>query len=340
MKLSREQVGRLRTQLEHDAGSILCAALQGLETEDLVLNPDGLLWEKTKSGGWKNIASLSEEEAYSVVNAVASIHQRELSDRHPVLETTFPLDDSRFSAVVPPVVRRPIFALRLRKQNNLRLKDYVVSGVLTHREDPLNAANPIADFASAMQGKSHVEIIQHAVISRKNVMTVGPTGSGKTSLSDTILSEIGLSMPNDRIITIEDTAELFCDVLNSVDLLASGNVSMLDCLKIAMRLRPKRIVVGEVRGPEAHALLKAWNTGHPGGIATIHADDAYQGLVRLESLVAESTHQPQQDLIAQAVDLVIFIEEDARVAAGRKVREVLAVTGYDRSAGRYRVVKL
>ena len=110
---------------------------------------------------------------------------------------------------------------------------------------------------------------------------------------------------------------------------------MLDCLRASMRLKPTRIVVGEVRGAEAHTLLKAWNTGHPGGAATIHANDAISGLLRLESLVAEATSAPQQNLIAEAVDLVIFIDEDHETESGRKVKEVLLVNGY--RDGRYQV---
>ncbi len=113
---------------------------------------------------------------------------------------------------------------------------------------------------------------------------------------------------------------------------------MLECLRACMRLKPTRIVVGEVRGAEAHTLLKAWNTGHPGGAATVHANDALSGLIRLESLVAEATSAPQQTLIAEAVDLVVFVDEESGVKAGRKVREVLLVTGY--SNGNYQVERV
>ena len=123
--------------------------------------------------------------------------------------------------------------------------------------------------------------------------------------------------------------ELQSTVRNYVDLHATGDVTMLDCLRACMRLKPTRIVVGEVRGAEAHTLLKAWNTGHSGGIATIHANDALSGLVRLESLVAEATAAPQQQLIAEAVDLVVFIDEEDSLRAGRKVREIVCVLGYD-----------
>jgi len=139
----------------------------------------------------------------------------------------------------------------------------------------------------------------------------------------------------DRVVSIEDTTELQCSVPNHVDLLAVGSVSMLDCLRACMRLKPTRIVVGEVRGAEAHTMLKAWNTGHPGGAATVHANDALSGLIRLESLVAEATSAPQQTLIAEAVDLVVFVDQEPELKAGRKVREVALVSGY--SDGRYQV---
>jgi Flp pilus assembly CpaF family ATPase len=137
------------------------------------------------------------------------------------------------------------------------------------------------------------------------------------------------------VISIEDTTELQCSVANYVDLRAVGSVTMLDCLRACMRLKPSRIVVGEVRGAEAHTMLKAWNTGHPGGAATVHANDALSGLIRLESLVAEATSAPQQQLIAEAVDLVVFIDEEASLSAGRKVREVALVNGY--RDGRYQL---
>ena len=130
------------------------------------------------------------------------------------------------------------------------------------------------------------------------------------------------------MISIEDTTELQCPVKNYLDLRAVGDVTMLDCLRACMRLKPTRIVVGEVRGGEAHTLLKAWNTGHPGGAATVHANDALSGLIRLESLVAEATSAPQQTLIAEAVDLVVFVDEESGIRPGAKSGKLLLVTGY------------
>lgn len=189
------------------------------------------------------------------------------------------------------------------------------------------------DFSTLARGKSHGKIIRAAIRARKNILIVGSTGSGKTTPVNAILDALAQLTPNDRVISIEDTTELQWSVKNYLDLRAVGSVTMLDCLRACMRLKPTRIVVGEVRGAEAHTLLKAWNTGHPGGAATIHANDALNGLIRLESLVAEATSTPQQSLIAEAVDLVVFVDEEPVLPAGRKVREVLLVRGY--SNGQY-----
>lgn len=341
MQIAEEQIARLTAVISEVCYPLL-APLALPDIEDLVLNPDGALWQKCRTAGWTRIAEIETDVAYAIVQNVASINRKPLNDEHPALESIFPLDGSRFSAVIPPVTRRPVFALRVKSAGRLRILDYEDQGVLTYGADPLNVAPTPKEFVSAVKGLPHADIIRRAVLGRHTVLYVGPTGSGKTTLADAHLTEIGLLAPQDRVVYIEDTAELVCDIPNSVDLQACEDIGidMLRCVRIAMRLRPKRIVVGEVRGAEAHALLKAWNTGHPGGIATVHADDAYSGLLRMESLVAESTSAPQQDLIAQAIRLVVFIEEEPRVGAGRKVREIIAVTGYDRSRGCYETTSL
>ena len=253
----------------------------------------------------------------------------------PILETELPIDGSRFEAIVPPVAAQPTFAIRQRPRKIFTLEDYAQSEILTDRADTRNRARRRASFLDSLGGLNHTEILRRAIDERKNILIVGSTGSGKTTLVNACLDLIARLCPNDRVVSIEDTMELQCPVANYVDLRAIGSVTMLDCLRACMRLKPKRIVVGEVRGPEAHVMLKAWNTGHPGGVATVHANDAMSGLVRLESLVAEATSAPQQSLIGEAVDLVVFIDEDSELAAGRKVRELLVVTGYD--SGRYSV---
>jgi type IV secretion system protein TrbB len=265
---------------------------------------------------------------------------RSLAGNHerPILETELPIDGSRFEGLVSPVVRRPVFAIRLRPRKIFSLDDYEADGILTDSNDPLNRLRRRDDFLDGVRGLKHADVIRAAVRARKNILVVGSTGSGKTTLVNGILDSLAQLTPHDRVISIEDTTELQCAVKNYLDLRAVGNVTMLDCLRACMRLKPTRIVVGEVRGAEAHTLLKAWNTGHPGGAATVHANDALSGLIRLESLVAEATSAPQQTLIAEAVDLVVFVDEESGVRAGRKVREVLLVTGY--SNGNYQVERV
>ncbi len=326
---------RLETKLKRELGSQILTLLADGRTEDLLLNPDGGLWIKRLGEGFEQVGDLHPGQAASALSTIAAWRGTVLNHNSPILETELPLDGSRFEALVPPVVHRPVFAIRLRPKRVFSIDEYESSGILTSQADPVNAPRRREDFTQSIKGSSHAEIIRAAVRAKKNLLVVGSTGSGKTTLVNAILQEIASQTPNDRVISIEDTVELQCPARNYVDLRAGGNVTMLDCLRACMRLKPTRIVVGEVRGPEALTLLKAWNTGHPGGAATVHADDAVRGLTRFESLVAEATSAPQQQLIAEAVDIVIFVDEEPSLKAGRKVREILLVHGY--RDGRYLV---
>jgi type IV secretion system protein VirB11 len=278
--------------------------------------------------GFSRIGEMSPAASASALGTVAAWRGTVLNHERPILETELPIDGSRFEGIVPPVVRRPVFAIRLRPKRIFTLQEYEEGHILTDKSDPLNRLRRHDDFSASLHGLSHAEIIRAAVRARKNLLVVGSTGSGKTTLVNAVLDALAQLTPNDRVISIEDTTELQCAVKNYLDLRAVGAVTMLECLRACMRLKPTRIVVGEVRGAEAHTLLKAWNTGHPGGAATVHANDAMSGLIRLESLVAEATNAPQHNLIAEAVDLVVFVDEEPELTAGRKVREVLLVTGY------------
>lgn len=333
-----EQHQRLEVKLKRELGEQVLSLLADERTEDILLNPDSSLWARRMGEGFIHFGGMPPAQAASALGTIAAWRGTVLNHEHPILETELPLDGSRFEGIVAPVVRRPVFAIRLRPRKVFSLADYEAGGILTSRQDPLNRIRRRDDFAASVRAMSHADIIRAAVGARKNILVVGSTGSGKTTLVNGILEALASLTPRDRVISIEDTTELQCPVKNYLDLRAVGNVTMLECLRACMRLKPTRIVVGEVRGAEAHTLLKAWNTGHPGGAATIHANDALSGLIRLESLVAEATNAPQQMLIAEAVDLVIFIDEEPGIPAGRKVREVLLVTGY--SKGEYAVERV
>lgn len=326
---------RLEVKLRRELGDLVMGLLLDERVEDVLLNPDSSLWVKRMGQDFTKIGAMAAETAISALSTIAAWRGTVLNHSNPILETELPIDGSRFEGIVSPVVRNPIFAIRLRPKKIFSLADYQNAGILTAKDDPINKLRKRDDFSVSVRGLSHAEIIRAAVIARKNILVVGATGSGKTTLVNAILHAFARLTPDDRVISIEDTTELQCPVSNYLDLRAVGSVSMLDCLRACMRLKPTRIVVGEVRGAEAHTLLKAWNTGHQGGAATVHANDAVSGLVRLESLVAEATNAPQQTLIAEAVDLVIFVDGESCISAGRKVREVLLVHGY--SNGSYQV---
>jgi type IV secretion system protein VirB11 len=318
----------LEVKLRREFGDLILKFLADDLTEDILLNPDSSIWVKRMGEGFVRVGEMSPAGAASALGTVAAWRGTVLNHERPILETELPIDGSRFEGIVPPVVRRPVFAIRLRPRRIFTLEEYKGNKILTEKEDPLNRLRRRDDFSASIRGLNHADVIRAAVRARKNLLVVGSTGSGKTTLVNAVLDALAQLTPNDRVISIEDTTELQCSVKNYLDLRAVGAVTMLECLRACMRLKPTRIVVGEVRGAEAHTLLKAWNTGHPGGAATIHANDAMSGLIRLESLVAEATNAPQQNLIAEAVDLVVFVDEEPELKAGRKVREVLLVTGY------------
>ena len=326
---------RLEAKLKRELGETILQLLADDLTEDIVLNPDASIWAKRMGSGFQMVGGMSPTQAASALNTIAAWKGTVMNHDRPILETELPLDGSRFEGIVSPVVRNPIFAIRLRPRRIFTLADYEKSYIITEKADNLNQVRKRDMFVEDVRGLSHADTIRAAVTAKKNILIVGATGSGKTTLVNALLDELSQAAPDDRVISIEDTTELQCSVRNYVDLRAVGSVSMLDCLRACMRLKPTRIVVGEVRGAEAHTMLKAWNTGHPGGAATVHANDALSGLIRLESLVAEATSAPQQTLIAEAVDLVVFVDQESRLEAGRKVRELMVVSGC--RDGRYQV---
>ena len=337
IRTASDRDARLDQKLRRELGDGVLRLLADDRTEDICLNPDSSLWVKRMNERFERVGEMSPSQAQTALGTIAAMKGTVINHERPVLETELPLDGSRFEGLVSPVVRYPVFAIRVRPRRVFRLDEYEASEIITRKDDPRNRLRQRTRFLDSIRGGqlSHCEIIRAAIAEKKNILIVGSTGSGKTTLVNAILDALAQIAPHDRVVSIEDTTELQCSVRNYVDLRAVGNASMLDCLRACMRLKPTRIVVGEVRGAEAHTLLKAWNTGHPGGAATVHANDGMSGLVRLESLIAEATMAPQQALIAEAIDMVVFIDEEPDLAAGRKVREVLLVTGYEN--GRYQV---
>jgi P-type conjugative transfer ATPase TrbB len=296
---------RLAEKLRRELGPQICAFLEQPDIIEIMLNPDGTLWIDRLGGEMEQAGFMSAMQATALMGTVAASLRTTITRENPILECELPIDGSRFEAVIPPVVAAPTFTIRRKAVKVFTLADYVSSGIMT-------AAQRAA--------------IQRAVRERANILVVGGTTTGKTTLTNAILRDIAEVSPNHRIVIIEDTAELQCTIDNHVMLRTSHNVDQLRLLKVTMRLRPDRICLGEARGAEALALLKAWNTGHPGGVCTVHANNARAGLIRMEQLIAEATPAPMGALIGEAVNVIVSI---AKTAAGRRVKEVLHVRGFE-----------
>jgi type IV secretion system protein VirB11 len=254
---------------------------------------------------------MSSAAAEMVIGTVAHALQSEVDTNQPIISGELPIGGHRFEGLLPPIVAKPAFTIRRRASRLIPLDDYVRTGVMTD----LQAGT-----------------IRSAIASRLNIIISGGTGSGKTTLANAVIDEIVRSAPEDRLVILEDTAEIRCDAENAVLLHTSDSVDMARLLKSTMRLRPDRIVVGEVRDGAALTLLKAWNTGHPGGVATIHSNTAMSALRRLEQLTAEASQQPMHEVIGEAVDLIVSIERTPR---GRRVRDIITVERF--AKGEYEI---
>lgn len=282
-------------------GQRLVDLLLAEDTLEIIANPDGRVWiERAGAGRMSAGFALGPMETERAIRLVATLTGSEVTREKPIVSAELPPRGERFEGVLPPVARAPCFAIRKPAARILTLSDFVRAGIATDLQQALLAT---------------------AVASRANIIIAGGTGSCKTTLANALLAEIATL--NERIVILEDTRELQCAAEDVVALRTQpGSVSLSDLVRSTLRLRPDRIIVGEVRGPEALDLLKAWNTGHPGGIATLHANSARAALARLEQLAMEASTSPPTALIAEAVDLIVFIERGG--PSGRRISDIYA----------------
>jgi type IV secretion system protein VirB11 len=308
-----EQQERLYAKLCRELGPATLAALADPDVTEVMCNPDGALWTESHRTGMQEVGDrLTDVQVESLIGTVASLLGTVANGRTPIVEGELPMNGYRFEGILPPVSAAPTFVIRKRASRVYALDDYVAAGVLTLEQRT---------------------VLVDAVRLRRNIVIAGGTASGKTTLANALIREItSVGDPSERVVILEDTRELQCQARNAVQLHTGDVADLTRLVRVTMRLRPDRIIVGEVRGGEALALLKAWNTGHPGGITTVHANSARSALLRLDSLVQESGVPPQPRLVAETVDLVLFI---VRTPDGRRVQEIARVAAYDATQAGY-----
>lgn len=312
---------RRRAMLRTAMGPDIALALGDAQVVEIMVNPDGALrLDRLGEGRTDTGIRLDRDQVERIIRLVASHARAEVHDASPIVSAELPPHaegraGERFEGVLPPVSAAPCFSIRKPAERLHTLDDYVADGIMT---------------AAA------ADSLRAAVTQRFNILVAGGTSSGKTTLANALLAEMG--WVDARVILIEDTRELQCPLPDTVALRTRpGVVSMTDLVRSTMRLRPDRIVVGEVRGPEALDMLKAWNTGHPGGIATVHANSAIAALYRIEQLVQEAVVTVPRQLIAEAIDIVVFI---AGRGTQRRIASIARTGPLDPDTGAYALTEL
>lgn len=311
----QEIIGRGARMLRTALGPAIARFLEDPSVIEIMLNPDGRIWIDRLSEGLADTGErLSAADGERIVRLVAHHVGAEVHARSPRVSAELPESGERFEGLLPPVVDAPAFAIRKPAVAVFTLDDYVAAGIMT---------------------RFQAEALRLAVATRANILVAGGTSTGKTTLTNALLAEV--SKGADRVIIIEDTRELQCAAENKVPMRSVDEViDLLELSRATMRFRPDRIIVGEVRGPEALGLLKLWGTGHPGGIGTLHAGSALGALHRLEQLVQEAVVTVPRSLIGEAIDLVAVL---AGRGSARRLAELARIDGLD-PADNYRITPI
>ncbi len=292
---------RRRSALTRALGPEIAAALDADDVVEALVNADGAVWlDFVGAGLTPTQHRLSAQDREAAIRLLAHEAGESVGEDRPALQTILPDSAARVQALLPPLVEAPVLAIRKRPNAIYTLAHYVRDGIATEQQ---------------------AEMLARAVHNKRNIVVAGGTGSGKTTLLNALLAEDAFISA--RVVILEDTAELQCQSPNALQLLTKRtdpSVVMRDLVQMTLRLRPDRIVVGEVRDGAALEVLKAWNTGHPGGLLTLHANSAADALMRLEDLCMEARATPPKRLIASAVDMIVFI---ARRDGGRAITEIV-----------------
>lgn len=298
-----EMASRGARMLRTALGPSIAAWLEDPIIVEVMLNPDGRLWVDRLSSGLADTGErLAAADGERIVRLVAHHVGAEVHRASPLVSAELPETGERFEGLLPPVVTAPAFAIRKPAIAVFTLEDYVAAGIMAEVQ---------------------AETLREAVRERRNILVAGGTSTGKTTLTNALLAEVAKT--TDRVVLIEDTRELQCSSPNLVALRTrDGVASLSDLVRSSLRLRPDRIPIGEVRGAEALDLLKAWGTGHPGGVGTIHAGTALGALRRLEQLIQESVVTVPRALIAETIDVIAVLSGRG---GDRRLAELARVEG-------------
>lgn len=309
-----QQQTRLSELLTSALGAGIETLLRDEEISEIRLNSDGTIWgNRLGQGKFQASVTISPENAKRAIYAVAYGVGEICNEGKPAISAELPLTGERFQGVIPPLAKSPVFVIRKKAVRIFSLEDLCAQGVVS---------------------QEGVSALREAVLSRKNILVVGGTDSGKTTFVNALLRVV--EETTDRIVILEDTQELQCrgkdvEYLHTKE----GIASLKDLVRYTLRLSPDRVVIGEVRGSEALDLLKAWNTGHPGGVSTVHANSAEKGLLRLEQLVQEGGVTPSRAMIAEAVNVLVYMEKRG---TRRVVKDIIQVKGVTKE--KYNLVPL
>ena len=285
---------------------------------EIMLNADkSVRIDRLQHGKTKTGVTFDREQAMLLIGSIARYNDTSVNEAQPLLKASMP-GGQRFQAMIEPVVSAPIFSIRCNRTCSFRLYDYIPTRMT----------------------KEMGKILREALMTKKNILVSGGTCSGKTTLTTALLQELSDVAPDDRLVVMEDTSEIKLS-LDDVNYLKTTEVAtMCDLLAGSLRLRPDRISVGEIRGKEALDLLKAWNTGHPGGVCTLHANSAQSALSRFESLILEAQNLSIpfiRSLVSDAVDIIVHIQRDKKL--GPIVSQIIGVNGMTLD-GQYRLEEL
>ena len=305
------------------------------DVTDIYVNRPGELWAETLGGAVEHhpAPTLTRDVLDRLARQIAAFAHQGVSREHPLLSAALPSGE-RVQFIIPPATRgEPALAIRKHVGSDLRLEDYVAAGAfedLAARSALGGAPDDQARLRAQLDAGDMASFLRSAVLGRRNILISGGTSTGKTTFLNALIAEIPL---NERLIFIEDTPELKFPHRNAVGLLAARSVlgesglTAEDLLNASLRMRPDRILLGELRGPEAFTFLRSVNTGHPGSMTTVHADSPERAIEQIALLVLQGGARLSREDVLHYVrsTIDVFVQLDRR--GGRRIVSDIQLRG-------------